>query len=107
MPEDIEDEEDVGIEFDNDLASEPTSIEDYAEYADEPGSASFAMKRGKRGIINEVEQAKIILREVAREEIGDLDELARYFLGMVTTIKMFKMSQQIKQNRINFFATLR
>lgn len=99
IEEEIEEEE--IIDFDNDMASAESSVEDFADYGDEPGT--FGMGRP----VDKIEQVNNMLRAIVRGPIKDIDELSRYFIGMIKTIKEFRMSPQVKQNRINFFATLR
>jgi GrpB-like predicted nucleotidyltransferase (UPF0157 family) len=109
IPEDLLDQ----IEMDSALASD---IEEDGDYGDElvheesggRDSAEFGMARKKIfKLNNNVESIKIILRSIAAREVKNLDGLANYFLNMITTIKTYKMSEKVKQNRINFFSTIR
>lgn len=92
--------EEIDLEFTNDLASN-TSVEDFVDYGSEPGS--FGMSSPK----DELEQINILLQRISPEEIEDVNNISTYFLGMINVIKTFKMSNSVKQNRINFFATIR
>lgn len=78
------------------------------EAGDKEGSFEFGMGKKKvRSINTGIEGIKIILRSIAGKEIPNLDSLARYFMNTITTIKTYKMSDKVKQNRINFFSTIR
>uniref|UniRef100_A0A6C0EKF6 NADAR domain-containing protein n=1 Tax=viral metagenome TaxID=1070528 RepID=A0A6C0EKF6_9ZZZZ len=100
-------EEESQLEFEDDLAAmeEMSSIGEFEGYEDVSSaadSANFGMK-----YIEEVERVKILLREISQKDVVDIDDLARYFLGMIRLVKTTKMSPQVKTNRINFFATIR
>ena len=78
------------------------------EGGDKEGSFEFGMGKKKvRSINTGIEGIKIILRSIAGKDIPNLDSLARYFMNTITTIKTYKMSDKVKQNRINFFSTIR
>lgn len=111
IPEDLLDQ----IEMDSAL---PSDVEDDGDYGgddlidEESGgggnSAEFGMARKKIfKLNNNLESIKIILRSIAGREVKNLDALANYFLNMITTVKTYKMSEKVKQNRINFFSTIR
>lgn len=94
------------IKFTEDFADmQDVSASSFEDYGNEPDSGSFGMTAPNP--VDEVERVKIILREITQKDISDLDEIARYFLGMVNMIKTAKMSLHVKTNRINFFATIR
>jgi predicted NAD-dependent protein-ADP-ribosyltransferase YbiA (DUF1768 family) len=79
-----------------------------SENEERSGSAEFGMGKKKLAKVNMgIEGVKIILRSIAGKDIRNLDSLARYFMNTITTIKTYKMSDRVKQNRINFFATIR
>jgi hypothetical protein len=93
----------------SDLDNNDYSDELFSEDEDErSGSAEFGMAKKKLAKVNMgIEGVKIILRSIAGKDIRNLDSLARYFMNTITTIKTYKMSDRVKQNRINFFATIR
>jgi hypothetical protein len=83
-------------------------LEEDDEGGDREGSFEFGMGKKKvRSINTGIEGIKIILRSIAGKDIPNLDSLARYFMNTITTIKTYKMSDKVKQNRINFFSTIR
>jgi predicted NAD-dependent protein-ADP-ribosyltransferase YbiA (DUF1768 family) len=105
---DVEDvyENDFAVEENADSAEE--NVGDYDEEIQEEERddiASFGMKRLQP--VGNIEQIKIILREIAQKDPSNIESLAQYFMGMINTIKTYKMSPQVRQNRINFFATIR
>lgn len=55
------------------------------------------------------EQIKMILQQITRvqSEIPNIDKLVKHFLKAIKTIKNSKLSEKVKINRINFFATLK
>jgi hypothetical protein len=58
----------------------------------------------------DVEKIKTELRTVVYQHPVDtqtLNELAKFLIGMISIIKTFPISNKIKMNRINFFATTR
>jgi len=93
--EQSEEEREGGIYDDEEIVSEER----------EDNVASFGMKRIQPN--NNIEQIKIIIREIVQKDLENIDVLAKYFMGMINTIKTYKMSARVKQNRVNFFATLR
>lgn len=114
-----EDDIDIGDDIISQESSDNVSEEDFGgDYGDEfqeeddgddkEGSFEFGMGKKKVRTINTgIEGVKIILRSIAGKDIQNLDSLARYFMNTITTIKTYKMSDKVKQNRINFFATIR
>ena len=65
-------------------------------------------KRRRHRDSDDIEIIKAALRDLdSRNSIEDLDALTKYFMNMITNIKSAPMSNKIKTNRINFFATLR
>lgn len=100
-PEDIVEEEYVApLEFEDDMAVE--SGESIDDYGDENADFSF----GRAVVLDDREKVKIMLREISKDGVEDFDELAKYFLNMMKVIKNARMSRKVKNNRINFFATL-
>ncbi len=114
---DIEDD----LVFEDDLALEEYSDESkpLSEMDDmEDGTASFGMAAPKSDlqiIKNILKQVKIIAdrsyvsyaaNKKENDEIKDLNQLASYFLGAINTVKESRMAKSVKQNRINFFATI-
>ena len=78
------------------------------DYDDEPNDANFGFNGTGPHPGSNLEIVKGELRAIdSRNSIKDLDELAEFILGVITTIKTFPMSNKIKTNRINFFATVR
>jgi predicted NAD-dependent protein-ADP-ribosyltransferase YbiA (DUF1768 family) len=80
-----------------------SDVED-GDYGDVDESGDFGM--GKKVKLTPKEHMKIVLKELASGEAVSIEELSEYFLGMVNVIKSSQLSQYVKQNRINFFATL-
>jgi predicted NAD-dependent protein-ADP-ribosyltransferase YbiA (DUF1768 family) len=104
MPEEVEVEQEI-IFGDEDLAGGLNSSEEVAEYGDAPSSeGSFGMNAP---MVDDLEQIKILLRGIDTRGTADVDDLAPYFMAMITIIKTFPMSKKIKTNRTNFFATIR
>jgi len=70
-------------------------------------SISFGMGKAKIEPNPQIEPLKIIIREITKQDLPDLDKLANNFAGTIASIKTAKIPKRVKQNRINFFATLR
>lgn len=104
----VEDELDIQS-FDDDMVIEDES--DIVEYGDEedrdydPEQFLFGFDK-RTGPIADIERVNALLRSVNNSS-QDMTELSKYFIGMINTIKTYKLPQKIKTNRINFFATLR
>jgi predicted NAD-dependent protein-ADP-ribosyltransferase YbiA (DUF1768 family) len=84
-------------------------VDEEPEYEDNPyfsfkmgmgGKKSKKSGKSDAGDLDKVEQQLILISPVNSRNI------AEYILKMVQTIKKYRMSPMIKQNRINFFATI-
>jgi len=103
MEEDFAAEESSNEEGEKDIYDEDEQRDSMQE-----DNVEFGMRRPyMQKLNNDLEQVKIILREIIQNEPDNLDTMAQYFINMIQTIKTFKMSERVKQNRINFFATIR
>lgn len=128
LPEKVDDEDlDDRFVFEDDMAQESVSEEPFEDYADgdDNSAAEFSMNSRKKAPKSETEQVRIILKEIKNiaissrvtfiysqkqeqsQNISNIDEMAEYFIAMIAKIKIYKLPEKIKQNRINFFATLR
>lgn len=115
--EDILDEIELGSDVGSDLENDDYGDggdqdfgDDFGDDRSERSDGSFEFGMGKKKVVkinSDIEGIKIILRSIAGKEIKNIDSLAQYFINTITTIKTYKMSNKVKQNRINFFATIR
>lgn len=88
-----EDEEDIGF---------PDTFEEL-----EKDSFNFAMKKSLTEPTEVKEQVRMILQQIVNKEIPNIDSIVIEFLKAIKQIKSSKLSEKIKLNRINFFATLK
>jgi len=97
------------IVFDDDMAEEEERVSNQEENFDEWGYkddevvvSQFSLKRPDTN----VESIKIMISEIAQFKPQNLEATAEQFIHMMNAIKGSKVSDIVKQNRINFFATL-
>ena len=65
-------------------------------------------KKHRRVESDDIEIIKDKLRALdSRNSIEDINSLAKYFMNIITNIKSAPVSNKVKTNRINFFATIR
>jgi len=73
------------------------------------GFGKFGM--GKKGVelksVDYIQSLKTILKEIYQNKKIDLDKMAKHFSVCIGVVKDSKLTNRIKQNRINFFATIR
>jgi hypothetical protein len=106
-------DENESINSDNENQDYEVEDEIDLEDNDEPNdemNAEFGVKKLTKlpKFKSDIEQINMILLNINQNQpISNLNLLSNYFMEMINKIKTFKMSKMIKQNRINFFATLR
>lgn len=103
----IELNEELDNESDN--KSDDELVEDKLVYEyDSKQDGDMAEFSFNDSIKNDVEIIKGQLTDISTVAGYDnIDDVAKFFVGMIKIIKSFPMSHKVKRNRINFFATLR
>ena len=111
-PDEEEDEKDFDVGNEGYFPEDEKTNEGGDEYEENPyfsfnGRKNIGGKGGKQlassGDLNKVEQQIILIGH----NTNNSKDIAIDVLKMVETIKEHRMSQKVKQNRINFFATIR
>jgi predicted NAD-dependent protein-ADP-ribosyltransferase YbiA (DUF1768 family) len=85
---------------DDDYEDENDNFEEDYDMNDE-NSSEFGFESNDKDII----VVKAILEEIGKNNVEDIDNLARYLLECINIVKNFHMSDKVKMSRINFFAT--
>lgn len=99
--EEEKDDDDSSVEMDEDGWRDDVFEDEDNEDSVEMDFATFGA-----GINNEKEAIMSVLRPFMRENSEDLGKMAMFFIAAVETIKNTKMPEKIKNNRINFFASI-
>jgi predicted NAD-dependent protein-ADP-ribosyltransferase YbiA (DUF1768 family) len=83
------------------------------DFADENSQESFDenaitdVSFGMRGPKDNSEEIKALLQQISKNKIPNLKEVVAYFNESIKGIMADKTPYKVKQNRVNFFATLR